>query len=246
MDYENLLKLAQKRRSVRRFKKDLLPDDYIDKIIEVARWAPSAFNTQPWEFVVVRDQLLRGKIVEIINTYLSQIPEMEKTREAWQGRPWKAKGLINTDGDYSEAPVYIILYGDIRTQVALPMGVRYEKQRKEILFTSSLANAFVYMHLAATTLGLASQWISGVQNAYANTLIRDLLGIPPEMEIFDMVALGYPALKPSDKFLRDREEMTHYDCCGADDFRSDEAVRDFAKKTRSWNIGVHNRDKQQT
>ena len=244
MDYDNLLELVKKRRSIRRFKTDPIPDDYINKIIEVARWAPSGYNMQPWEFVVVKDKSLKDKVVSIINFYLSQIPEMEKTRESWQGRPWKADGLINTEGDYSEAPVFIILYGDLRTQAGLPMGVRYEKQRKEIIFTSSLANAFTYMHLAATTLDLASQWISGVQNAYANTLIRDLLGIPPEMEIYDMMALGFPALKPSGKFLRDSKEMIHYDNCGIDDFRSDEQVRNFVKKARSWNIGVHYRKKQ--
>jgi nitroreductase len=54
MDYETVLELVKKRRSIRRFKTDPIPDDYIDKIIEVARQAPSGFNTQPWEFVVVR------------------------------------------------------------------------------------------------------------------------------------------------------------------------------------------------
>ncbi len=243
MDYDSLLELVQKRRSIRRFKPDVIPDEQIEQIIEVARWAPSGYNMQPWEFVVVKKKELKDKIVENINFYLSQIPEMEKWREPWQGRPWKASGLINAEGDYSVAPVFIILYGDLRTRAGLPMGVRYEKQRQDLIFTSSLANAFMYMHLAATTLGLASQWISGIQNAYANIAVRGLLGIPPEMVIFDMMALGQPALKPSEKFMRDRREIVHYDDCGTDDFRSDEQVREFVKKARSWNIGVHQRKK---
>ena len=52
--YECLLEVVKKRRSVRQFKTDPIPDEYIDKIIEVARWAPSGFHTQPWEFVVVK------------------------------------------------------------------------------------------------------------------------------------------------------------------------------------------------
>jgi nitroreductase len=55
MNYTSLLDLVQKRRSTRRFKPDPIPDEYIDKIIEVARWAPSGFNQQPWDFVVVRE-----------------------------------------------------------------------------------------------------------------------------------------------------------------------------------------------
>lgn len=31
-----------------------VPQEDIDRVIEVARWAPSGFNLQPWEFVVVR------------------------------------------------------------------------------------------------------------------------------------------------------------------------------------------------
>jgi len=44
MEYDGLLELVKKRRSIRRFKPDPIPDGYIEKIIEVARWAPSGFN----------------------------------------------------------------------------------------------------------------------------------------------------------------------------------------------------------
>ena len=65
MDYDELLELLKKRRSTRRYKPDPVPDEAIDKIIEAARWAPSGFNQQPWEFVVVKDQKLKEGNVEI-------------------------------------------------------------------------------------------------------------------------------------------------------------------------------------
>ncbi|MCF8025456.1 MAG: nitroreductase family protein [Desulfobacteraceae bacterium] len=241
MDYNELLELAKSRRSIRRFKPDPIPEQEINKVIEVARWAPSGFNMQPWEFVVVRKKELREKIAEAVNVYFKHAPEMEKAREPWQGRPWKLSGMTDTKGDFTEAPVYILLFGDPRTQAGLPMGVRYEYHRKQIIHTSGLAHAFVYMTLAATALGLAAQWISSVQTAYAHTVIKKLLDIPPALEVYDMLALGYPAIKPSEKFIRDLEEMVHYDDCGQEDFRSDEQVKDFVKKARSWNIGVHQR-----
>jgi len=64
MDYESFLELVENRRGIRRFKPDPIPDEYIDKIIEAARWAPSGFNLQPWEFVVVKDKKLKDSIVE--------------------------------------------------------------------------------------------------------------------------------------------------------------------------------------
>ena len=46
---------------------------------------------------------------------------------------------------------------------------------------------------------------------YPQCLLKDLLGIPPEMEVYDMMALGYPAARPRTKLLRDKDRMVHYD-----------------------------------
>lgn len=45
------------RRSVCQFEKDReIPQSDIDDILKIAMYAPSARNTQPWEFVVVKDK----------------------------------------------------------------------------------------------------------------------------------------------------------------------------------------------
>jgi nitroreductase len=241
MDYDSLLALVKKRRSIRRFKPDPIPDEYIEKIIEVARWAPSGFNLQPWEFVVVKKPELRKKIVEYINEYWRLAKSMEGTRESWQGRPWTTSGVLDAGMDFTTAPVFIILFGDTRTKVGLPMGVRYDSNRCDLIFTSSLAGAFLYMHLAATTLGLASQWVSAITTPFASCMVKDLLGVPVEMEPFDMMAIGHPALHSSEKFMKDPKKMVHYDDCGQKDFRDENEVRDFVKRTRNWTIGTHSR-----
>ena len=110
-----------------------------------------------------------------------------------------------------------------------------------MVFTSGLASAFLYMHLAATTLGLASQWVSAIATPFASCMVKDLLGVPQEMEPYDIMTLGYPAIQPSGKFMRDPEKMVHYDSCGPDDFRSEDEVKDFVKRARNWTIGTHRR-----
>lgn len=239
MDYDDLLRIVQNTRSIRRFKPDPIPDSYIDKIIEVARWAPSGFNQQPWEFVVVKKPELRQKIVSSFGTYWSQSREMEATRESWQ-KVWNPEA-VGTDSDYSIAPVYIILFGDIRTKEGLPMGVRYDEHRREYIYISSLANAFLYMHMAAATLGLASQWLSTVATPYVHCLVKDWLGIPKELEVYDMMAIGYPAVKPRPKLLREKNKMVHYDFCDPGNFRTDAEVKAFVRKARTWTIASHNR-----
>src|SRR5581483_11800235 len=41
--------------SVRKLKPDPIPDGSIEKILEAGRWAMSGANSQPWEYIVVKD-----------------------------------------------------------------------------------------------------------------------------------------------------------------------------------------------
>jgi len=51
----DLFEVIKKRRSIRRYKSDPVPDEHLKKIFEAARLAPSGGNRQPWRFVIVRD-----------------------------------------------------------------------------------------------------------------------------------------------------------------------------------------------
>ncbi len=46
----------RKRCSVRQFRDMIIPDDILHRILEAARWTPSPFNTQPWEFIIIKDK----------------------------------------------------------------------------------------------------------------------------------------------------------------------------------------------
>ncbi len=240
MDYDSFLQLVKSRRTIRRFKSAPVPDEYVDKIIEAARWAPSGFNLQPWEFVVIRDRKLKDTIVNWVHDYHKLIMKTESAREPWQRVPQRPSH--DPEMDYRNAPVFILILGDTRTLKGLPMSMRHDLERMQTIYASTLANAYLYMALAAQTLGLASEWVSSVATAYPHCLVKDLLGIPPEMEIYDMMALGYPAYKlTSRKLLRDKEKMVHYDYCGAGDFRTDEEVDDFIRRARIWTTANHRR-----
>lgn len=228
MDYDDLLKLVRKRRSIRRFKPDPVPDEYIDKIIEVARWAPSSLNQQPWEFVVVRELELRQKILQYCSDYMKFAVKMNNPQIS-QSPP--AQGPSGGQGNRNVAPVFILLFGDTRVKEAEPRDLRWLKPTIQDIFTSSLANAYMYMHLAATSLGLASAWHSVSRTPYPQCMIKDLLGIPDQLKLHDMMMLGFPVSEPKTKVMRE-DRIVHYDACGPDDFRTDEKVREFTKIAR--------------
>lgn len=199
LEYEQFLELVKARRSIRNFKPAPIPPDYVEKILEVARWAPSGANSQPWEFIVVEDKKLRDKFINLIT----------------QNRTPRRSG-------FKDAPVFIVVCGDVRKKIFYP-GTRFEFENGKIailenqfmntdsIFYSSLANAFLYIQLIVKILGLGSQWITGTTQANIQLEIKRLLRIPEYMVIYDTIALGYPASAPNPKTVRTLDEITHYD-----------------------------------
>ena len=51
----DVFEAIKKRRSVRAYADEKVSEEDIERLIDAARWAPSAGNIQPWEFVVVKD-----------------------------------------------------------------------------------------------------------------------------------------------------------------------------------------------
>lgn len=50
----DLLEAIKGRRSIRAYRHRDVSEEIVEKLIDAARWAPSAGNHQPWEFIVVR------------------------------------------------------------------------------------------------------------------------------------------------------------------------------------------------
>jgi len=72
----DLFEAIKRRRSVRAFTNEQVSDQEVKKLIDAARWAPSAGNIQPWEFVVVRDpEIKRGLATAALNqTVIEKAP----------------------------------------------------------------------------------------------------------------------------------------------------------------------------
>lgn len=62
---ETLLEFLKSRRSIRRFKPQLPPRDLVLRAIDVARFAPSAKNSQPWRFIIVENSEIKSKLASI-------------------------------------------------------------------------------------------------------------------------------------------------------------------------------------
>jgi nitroreductase len=72
----DVFKAIKGRRSVRAFTDESVSEKEIMKIIDAARWAPSAGNIQPWEFIVVQDAKTKRGLVEaaLDQTFIQEAP----------------------------------------------------------------------------------------------------------------------------------------------------------------------------
>lgn len=52
------------RRTVRKFKEELVSDDMLLDILETAKWSPSPVNSQPWRFIIIKDKETLKKLRE--------------------------------------------------------------------------------------------------------------------------------------------------------------------------------------
>ncbi len=60
----DLFEAILKRRSMRAFTSEAVPDEVIDTIVDAARWAPSAGNCQARDFIVVKDPRVKKALSE--------------------------------------------------------------------------------------------------------------------------------------------------------------------------------------
>jgi nitroreductase len=64
------------RRSIRAFKKQDVPEETVEALIDAASWAPSAGNIQPWKFVIVRKPAVKKKLAQatLNQEFVEEVP----------------------------------------------------------------------------------------------------------------------------------------------------------------------------
>ena len=60
----DVLEAIKGRRSIRAFKSQAVSTEIVEKLIDAARWAPSAGNIQPWEFIIVRNPEIKRNLAK--------------------------------------------------------------------------------------------------------------------------------------------------------------------------------------
>ncbi len=76
----DVIEAVKRRKSIRGYKPNPVPREVLEQILELASRAPSAMNTQPWEFTVLTGEVLenvRRSNVALLNSGAPPNPEHE-------------------------------------------------------------------------------------------------------------------------------------------------------------------------
>ncbi|MGD6852549.1 MAG: nitroreductase family protein [Candidatus Bathyarchaeia archaeon] len=179
----NLGDFFRQRRSVRKYQPKDVPDSLVLEVLEAAGWAPSAHNSQPWRFIVLRDPKVKLELAE-------------RMAQAWandldnNGYAVDEKKHYERMEDFSKSPVMIL--------ACLTMeGLRkFNDERQSVerdLAVESLAAAVENLLLAAHAAGLGACWYCAP--AFCKGTVCEVLKIPAEVEPSALIVMGYPAEK---------------------------------------------------
>lgn len=209
----SLLAVIRSRRSCRSFDPRPVDPQDVELILEAGRWAPSAGNAQPWEFLVVQAQESKEKIASMLAGAVAAMRSADPTFPGFANPRYIAS-----------TPLLILVYGDVRTMAAYPYPMPRENRRA--LFEQSIAMCIENMWLMATRLGMAATNYT-MGHPAADAAVRDAFGVPENFVMPTMLLVGYPRHVPMPRPRRRLAEIVHRERFDTSRVRSDEELVDF-------------------
>jgi len=198
MEFSTLIK---SRKTIRGYRPDPVPRELIDEIIEVAKWAPSSMNTQPWHIHVVTgeplDRIRKGNTENMIKG----VPPRRDfpMKEAYEGvhrkrqvdiaiQLFEAMGIARDD---KERRTDWVMRGFRQFDAPVSLVLTYDKYLEPAAISQfdlgALSHAIV---LAAWERGLGCV-ING-QGIMQSAVVREHAKIPDDQNIMICIAMGYP------------------------------------------------------
>ena len=175
---EQTEQFLRRRRSIRQYKDKSVEKAELNKLVDIARYAPSGHNAQPVEWLVLGDKAelkrLSGIVVEWMRWMLTNMPDVASSMhmDRTVGRYENGYDVVLRD-----APAVVVAHAHKANRVA----------------PAACNIALTYLELAATTMGMGACW-AGYFNAAATTFppMTEALDLPQDHQAFGSMMVGYP------------------------------------------------------
>ncbi|MFQ5963187.1 MAG: nitroreductase family protein [Candidatus Scalinduaceae bacterium] len=193
----------KKRRSIRKFKPDPIPEKKIKLLLESARLAPSGTNTQPWRFIIVKDDDTKKKLQEAAHNqrHIRRAPVIIACcadLRAFKEFPKRVDELIESGALPERTRDIFIPY--------LKKGM--SSVTKEGLILAATANVSIaveHIVLQAVEIGLGTCWVRW----YEDNKVKEILGIPKFVEVIALLPVGVPDENPEPRPRLSIDKLTY-------------------------------------
>jgi len=191
---DSLVGFLRSRRSVREFRQKDVPREVLEKLLDVARYAPTASNAQDVRFIVITD---RQRIKALSRRITGWVPLLQRLARvpgvlAWASRSWGRKRLEGYLASLEGFAETLRAGGDPIFYNA-PALVITHAHKKNAFGIENSAYATYHIALAAHAMGLGTCMVGFLTTASRyDPAVRRLVGIPRGHRMATALVVGYP------------------------------------------------------
>jgi nitroreductase/NAD-dependent dihydropyrimidine dehydrogenase PreA subunit len=172
------VQFLRSRRSVRHFVDKAVEKEKLQRLIEVARYAPTGGNGQMVEWIVLKD---KTKIREIAGLTVDWLREVVKNPQVVAASPYLPMVVASWD------------MGNDSVLRSAPTVVIAMAPKEAMNGTVDLTIALTYLDLFAPSLGLGACWAGLLQGAMLNSrAVKAAVGVPESYPHHYPIMVGYP------------------------------------------------------
>jgi 5,6-dimethylbenzimidazole synthase len=172
-----LTQLIAWRRDVRRFRRDPVEAALIGQLLDLAQFAPSVGNSQPWRWVSVEDPRIRESVRQNFRRCNADaLAHLQGERAETYAR-LKLEGL-------DAAPCQFAIFCDRETNQGCGLG----RQTMPEALDHSVAAMISTFWLAARAAGLGVGWVSILEP----TPVKAILEVPECWKLIAYLCVGWP------------------------------------------------------
>lgn len=171
-----MLDFIKSRRSTREFKNEMVPEEFIEQIVEAGRYAPSGGNSQSTHFIVIENKEVLDELAKLAKNEFSRMEVTENTY----------KSLVNSI-NASKTGNYVFHYN-------CPVLIVTANKKDYGNNIADCACALENMMLMANALDLGSVWINQLRWLNENPVLLDAMkkiGLKDDERVYGALAVGY-------------------------------------------------------
>jgi nitroreductase len=209
----------RKRRAVRTYTDKPVPDELVDRLLRLALSAPTGGGAQNWSLVIIRKPELRAQVAELIMAggaeYFTVMRPAAEGTSPEEHLEWATGYAEKVLGTYRNVPVWIL--GVLVPNKKYPDRVKEWGRDDDLI---SLGFAMENLMVAARAEGLGSVPTTQFMR-FGEARLRELVGLPDEVQPIVISPLGYPESFPEGKppslkaTFKPWKSLVHDDAWGA-------------------------------